>query len=81
MTNCWRFWKMVLYQFGLSGLFAWGKPMNCFKAEFSSPKEVCGDASWQDSELAGEMMCVVWSVSPAWEAVELTLCPGADNPL
>jgi len=32
-----------------------------------------GDAIWQDSGCSAESIRVVWSVSPAWEAVELTL--------
>ena len=77
MTDCCCFWKMVLCWFGLLGRFAWSKLICCFNAEyrwaFLRLSFLAGGASWQDSGCSVESIRVVWSVFPAWEAVELTL--------
>ena len=63
--------------FGLSGLFALGLLINCVNAEyrwaFLRLRFLARYASCQDSGCSVESIRVVWSVSPAWEADELTL--------
>ncbi len=71
------FWKMVLCWFCLLRRFAWSKLICCFNTEyrwaFLRLRFLAGDASWQDSACSVQSIRVVWSVSPAWEAVELIL--------
>ena len=77
MTDRCCFWKMVLFWFGLLRRFAWSKLICYFNAEyrwaFLRLRFLAGGASLQDSGCSVESIRVVWSVSPAWEAVELTL--------
>ncbi len=53
--------------------FAWSELICCFNTEywwaFFRRVFSFGDASWQDSGCAVELLCVVWSVPPVWEAV------------
>ncbi len=69
--------EMVLYWFGLLGRFAWSKLICCFNAQYRSTflrlRFLAGDLSCQDSGCSVESVRVVLSVSPAWEAVALTL--------
>ena len=77
LIDCCCVWKMVLSWFGSLGRFAWSWLICCFNAEyrwaFLRLRFLARHASWQDSGCSVESIRVVWSVSPAWEAVELTL--------
>jgi hypothetical protein len=74
VINCCWFWKMVLCQFGISGLFAWSGRICCSNAEyrwaFLRLGFSCGDATWHDSGLgcAVEWMCLIWSLFLVREA-------------
>ncbi len=80
MTDCCCFWKMVLWQSVLVwsfGTLGWSQLISCFNTEyrwaFLRLRFLAGGAIWQDSGCSIESIRVVWSVSPAWEAVEVTL--------
>ncbi len=79
MTDGCCVWKRVLCWFGSLGRFAWSWLICCFNCEhrwaFLRLRFLARHASWQDCGCSEsvESVRVVWSVSPAWEAVELTL--------
>jgi hypothetical protein len=80
LTDRCCFWKTVLYWFGLLDASSGSWLICCFNVEYKWAylrlkflQLSCGNASWQDSGCSVESIRVVWSVSPAWESVRLTL--------